>query len=134
MRRLLVAMVVASFVLVPATGAGADCPALTGSAKLDFGRTLTGKAKLEYDGAKIKVGFAETAFPPPEFDFFFPGGTVHVVETATLTPLSGPLVAFDSTIAVTSGGSGSWTWSGVANLTAGIAQIQTIEGTLCIDS
>lgn len=141
MRRIVIALLVAGLVLVPATaagGAGHLCPGLEGSAKLNFGSTLTGKAKVVYDGEKMKVGFVETAFVPTGdgtadvfFDWFFPEGTVSVVEHSTMTPLNGPLFAFESTIEVLSGGSGSWTWSGVANVQAGIAHFD-LEGTLCI--
>ncbi len=140
MRRIVIALLMASFLLVPSTSASGEvCPALSGSAKLDFGRTLEGKAKLVYDGEKIKVDFVETSFAEnPDgtftvgFDWFFPDGTVSIVETSTVTPLSGPLVTFESTIEVTSGGSGAGTWSGTSNNVAGRAHIETIEATLCI--
>ncbi len=140
MRRALVALMVGALTLVPLSGAGAnDCPELAGSAKLDFGKTLTGKSKLVYEGDKLKVGFVQTSFTPTgpdtfdiEFDWFFPGGTVSIVEHSTVTPLTGPLTAFDSTVEVVAGGSGHWTWSGVANLAAGKAGFD-LEGTLCID-
>ncbi len=141
MRRMMIALMMAALLLVPATSAsGVECPALSGGAKLDFGSSLEGKAKLVYDGEKIKVDFVETSFVEnPDgtftvgFDWFFPAGTVSIVETSTVTPLVGPLVAFDSTIEVTSGGSGAWTWSGTSNGVAGKANIETIDGTLCVD-
>ncbi len=140
MRRIAITLLMASLLIAPATSASGDvCPALSGSAKLDFGSTLEGKAKIVYDGEKIKVDFLETSFVEnPDgtfsvgFDWFFPDGTVSIIETSTVTPLAGPLVTFESTIEVTSGGSGAWTWSGTSNNVAGKAHIETIDGTLCI--
>ncbi len=143
MRRVLPILLVALLTFIPLTGATAgadDCPTLSGTAKLDWGRTQTGKAKLRYDDAKIKVDFVELSFTPTngntadvEFDWFFPDGTVSIVEHSVTTPIAGPLVGFNSTIDVVAGGTGSWTWSGVSNQAAGIAHID-LQGTLCIDS
>ena len=57
-----------------------------------------------------------------------------IVEHATTTSLGGPLVGFESTIDVGGVATGAWTWSGIANLAAGKANIKTIEGTICFSA
>jgi hypothetical protein len=144
MKRIALALLLAVFMLVPAMSAGAEshnCVDLSGRAKLDFGSPeQEGKAKLEIDGVKTKVDFVETGSNPTGpntadifFTWDFPQGTVTLVEHSTTTPLGGPLVAFDSEIDLLTGASGTWDWSGIANLAAGKADIRTIEGTICFD-
>jgi hypothetical protein len=140
MRRIVVVVLLAAFMVVPAANLSAStCPDVSGSAKLDTQSTL-GSAKLIYDGNKIKVDFVETSFTPTgpntadvTFDWYFPGGTVTLIEHSTTTPINGPLVAFDSTIEIVAGGSGSWTWVGVFNAANGKARFD-LEGSLCIGS
>lgn len=140
MRRVALAVLLVLLVLVPATGAVAnDCPSLTGVARLDFGSTGTGEAKLVHDGRQVVVDFVNTGFVETGpgtadifFDFFFPDGTVSIVEHSTNTPIGGPRVAFASEIEVLDGGEGHWTWSGVANVFEGFARIESIDGNLCV--
>lgn len=141
MRTLVTILVISLLMLVPVAGASAECPAVEGKAHLDFGKTLTGKAHLTYDGVAMKVDFTETGYVSTGpftadvyFDWHFPQGTISIVEHSTITPMGGPVYAFESTIAVLSGGTGTWTWSGVANGNGGVANIKTIQGTLCIGS
>jgi len=135
MRRAMLAAIVLAAMAIPATGSAEACPSLNGRGTLDWGTTMTGALQLNYDGAHIIVPMTETAFPP-EFDLTFPGGAVvHIVEHATVTPIGGSTVRFDSTLEVTSGGSTSGlSWSGVSNSSAGFAHIQSVSGDLCIDS
>ncbi len=140
MRRVALVLVLVLLLLVPATGASAQCPTIEGKARLDYGRTLEGTANLVYDGERIRVGFIQTGFVPigPDsfdiyFDWFFPDGTVSIVEHSTTTPLVGPLFEFNSTIEVEGGGDGNWTWSGVSNVAGGIALIRNLSGELCIN-
>ena len=141
MKRVLLAGALVLLMLVPAANASAnDCPSIEGRALLDYGRTNTGTALVIYDGQRLRVDFIGTGFVPTgpntadvHFDWLFPDGTVSLVEHSTTTPIVGPLVAFDSTVEVTSGGSGDWTWSGISNVAAGNARFE-LSGTLCIDA
>ncbi len=139
MRRLALAGLLSALLLLPAGAVAAEeCAQLTGVGRLDFGRTGFGVLRLNLDGERLNVVFVGTGFVDTGentadifFDVFFPEGIVSMVEHSTNTPLTPPLVGFDSTIDVLAGGSGQWTWSGTANLQKGRANIQQLSGTLC---
>jgi len=138
MRRMTLSALLILVTLVPATSAVAgDCHAIEGKGFLDFDGG--GTVRVVLDGHKIKVPFVGTGFNQTGentadifFDFFFPGEVVSVVEHSTSTWIAGPLVEFNSTIEVLSGGSGGWTWSGNANRAGGVAVIKQLAGALCV--
>ncbi len=146
MRRAALAGALAMLMLVPATSASANgCPSVEGTAFLNIfaptGQTVagTGLANLSYDGERIQVLFEVTGFVQIDethvdvfFDWHFPDGTVSITEHSTTLPIGGPAAEFNSTLVVTSGGTGDWTWSGHVNFGRGIAAIQRISGDLCI--
>ncbi len=77
----------------------------------------------------VATGFVETGPGMSDifFDFFFPDGTLSIVEHSTATPIGGPRIAFVGEIEVLEGGEGHWTWTGVANIFQGFARIESIE-------
>ena len=140
MRRVIPVVVLALSLLmiVPVASVSAEgCTDVEGHALLKWGSDpQTGTAHLVYGGERINVDFLEVSSPVPgviHFLWYFPEGTVEIIEYSTVTPFHGPLVNFDSTLEVVGGGSGSWTWSGVSNNAAGVARIQTLEGSICFD-
>jgi hypothetical protein len=133
----LVALMVTMLPVANAAGSS-HCPTISGKAKLDFGGSRTGTAKVTLDGEKLKVDFTETGFVSTGsntadvyFTWHFPGGDVDLVEHSTYSSLSGPRRSFASTVDVEGGGSGAMTWSGVANDASGRA-VFTLDGTLCV--
>ena len=141
MRRIVLAAVVVMLMMVPIGGASAaSCSAIDGSGRADWGGSGTGSARVVLDGEAVKVNFVYTGSVetgPTTFDIFmdwyFPSGVVSVVEHSETTPIGGAVVEFNASVDVLAGGSGGWTWSGISSSARGLASIQTLSGTLCID-
>lgn len=138
MKRLTLALVLGLFMLVPIGSASAShCATIDGSGRADFGNGV-GSLRVALDGEAVKVPFVYTGFEPTGentadifIDFFFPHGVVSVVEHSTSTQLGGAVNAFEADVEVLAGGSGGWTWSGIANVARGLASIQALSGELC---
>lgn len=140
MRRLWVALVLVFALIVPAQAAGAnDCPAISGRAILHYGTTGAGVAQVTYGGMPMIINFLSTGFTQTgprtadiDFEWYFPGGTVELVELSTMSPLRPPRFSFSSDVDVTAGGNGSMTWQGISNVFRGIATF-TLSGNVCVD-
>lgn len=140
MRRLFVALSLVLAFLVPGAAAGAsECPAINGRAILDWGTTGSGNAQVTYDGVPMIIQFQTTGFTSTgprtadiDFEWYFPGGTVTMVEHSSNLPLRFPRFSFNSVVDVTDGGSGSLTWGGISNLFRGTA-VFTLSGNVCVN-
>lgn len=139
MRRLVLALLLGLFMLVPiGSASAAQCATIEGSGRADWGGTGTGSVRVVVDGEAMRVPFVYTGFIATGentadifLDFYFPFGVVHTVEHSTSYPLSGSRTSFSATVEVLRGARGSWTWSGVSSLARGLASIETLSGTIC---
>ena len=139
MRRLVVALLLGLFMLVPiGSASAAHCATIEGSGRADWGGTGTGMIRVVVDGEPLQIGFAYTGFIATGdntadifIDFFFPFGVVQTVEHSTNSPIGGSKAAFSSTVDVLHGARGSWSWSGVTSAARGLASIDTLSGTIC---
>lgn len=139
MRRVWVVFSLVLAFLVPAqVGVAAECPAISGRATLDF-FTGAGVAQVVYDGTSMIVPFQVIGFTPTgprmsdvDFEWYFPSGTVTMVEHSTFSPLRSPRFAIDGVVDVVGGGSGSLTWHGILNVFTG-RDVFSLQGNLCVD-
>ena len=110
--RILMLVVAVALMLVPtASVSSQECPAIDGKIFVDFGRPQSQSpvrdwsVHVTYEGERFWVGFVETGFDPVEnhhyYDFFFPSGTVSVVEHEEVGL---------GLVEVLEGGTGSWNW------------------------
>ena len=139
MRRLVLALLLGLFMLVPiGSASAAHCATIDGSGRADWGGSGTGKVRVVVDGEPVQVGFVYTGIIATGentadifIDFLFPFGVVQTVEHSTTTPIGGSLATFSSTVEVLHGARGGWTWSGVSSAARGLASIETLSGTIC---
>ncbi len=138
-RTILMTVLVAVLLVVPATGASAadHCAPIEGTAMYDFGNNI-GFANVAYDGERLRVPFFSIGFTPTgegtadiDFLFLFPQGVVYLVEHSVNTQKGGPALEFNSTIDVDDGEGSQWTWSGTANVASQRAAISSLSGDLC---
>lgn len=138
-RAVVMAVLVALLLVVPATAASADdhCGPIDGTAMYDFGTNL-GFATVSYDGERLRVPFFSVGYTPTgeftadiEFYFLFPQGLVYLIEHSVGTPKGGPAIAFNSTIDVFDGEGSQWIWSGTSNVASQRAAISSLSGDLC---
>ncbi len=137
-RMLLAVSLVFGVVFAPAAASAQECATLEGSGFLDFGTTGQGILEVELGGEAQTVPFFPTGVREIgenrlliRFVMFFEQGPLVVVEDSLGTPLGDDLVFFESTLKVKKGGAGQFAWYGIADVAAGVADIQNISGELC---